>query len=93
MKDDILDILCQRPQDAIADIGRLASVKDVALFGRGLHVVVEDSEVAATDIRRLLEDNSFAIERIEKISPTLEDVFVSLIEARDKATGARKVAG
>lgn len=93
MKDDILDVLCQHPQDAIADIEQLASVKDVALFGRGLHVVVEDAKVASTEIRKLLEAKSFAIEGIEAISPTLEDVFVSLIEARDKATGLRKVAG
>ena len=93
MRDDILDVLCQRPQDAIADIEQLASVKDVALFGRGLHVVVEDAELATTDIRQLLESKSFAMERIERISPTLEDVFVSLIEARDKATGMRKVLG
>ena len=93
MKDDILDVHCQRPQDAIADIEQLSSVKEVALFGRGLHVVVANAEVATTDIRKLLESKSFAIERIEAISPTLEDVFVSLVEARDKATGTRKVAG
>jgi ABC-2 type transport system ATP-binding protein len=93
MDDDILDVVCQRPQDAIADMEQLASVKEVALFGRGLHVVVENANAATTDIRKLLEDKSFAIERIEKISPTLEDVFVSLIEARDKATGSRKFVG
>lgn len=93
MKDEILDVLCQRPQDVIADIEQLTSVKDVALFGRGLHVVVENAEAATTDIRKLLEAKSLAIERIEAIPPSLEDVFVSLIEARDKATGTRKVAG
>jgi len=93
MKDDILDVHCQRPQDAIADIEQLASVKDVALFGRGLHVVVENAELATTEIRKLLESKSFAIEKIEAIPPTLEDVFVSLIEARDKAMDVRKVAG
>lgn len=93
MKDDILDVHCQRPQDAIADIEQLASVKDVALFGRGLHVVVENAELATTEIRKLLESKAFAIERIEAIPPTLEDVFVSLIEARDKAMDVRKVAG
>ena len=30
----------------------------------------------------------FAVRRIERITPTLEDVFVSLIEARDRAEGA-----
>ena len=93
MKDEILDVLCQRPQDAIADIEQLTSVKEVALFGRGLHVVVENADQATTDIRQLLESKSFSVERIEQIPPSLEDVFVSLIEARDKATGARKVAG
>ncbi len=93
MKDDILDVLCQSPQDAIADIEQLRSVKEIALFGRGLHVVVENAEVASTDIRKLLESKSLAIERIETISPSLEDVFVSLVEARDRALDERQVAG
>jgi ABC-2 type transport system ATP-binding protein len=84
MKEDVLEVLCDRPEVAMGEIERLASVKEVALFGRGLHVVAEDGGRAEADIRELLAAQSHRI-HIERIVPSLEDVFVSLIEARDRA--------
>jgi ABC-2 type transport system ATP-binding protein len=63
----------------------LHSVKEVALFGSSLHLVADDGARAATETRDRLSDRGFAIRQIEKITPSLEDVFVSLIEARDRA--------
>jgi len=85
MKDDVLEVVCDRPELAMARIERLASVKEAALFGRGLHVVAEDGARAATDMEDLLAASGHSIERIERITPSLEDVFVSLIEAHDRA--------
>lgn len=84
MQEDILDVLCERPQDAMGEIEKLQAVVEVALFGRGLHVVAKNGDVAAKSIRRLLSQKSFHVTRVEKIVPSLEDVFVSLIEARDR---------
>ncbi len=84
MADDVLGILCDRPEIAMGLIEHLPAVKDVALFGRGLHVVAQDGDAAGRDVRRRLEQEGYRVERIEKIVPSLEDVFVSLIEARDR---------
>jgi ABC-2 type transport system ATP-binding protein len=85
MKEHVLEVLCDRPEVAMSEIERLVSVKEVALFGRGLHVVAEDSRRAETDIRELLAARGYRLQRIERIVPSLEDVFVSLIEAHDRA--------
>jgi len=90
MKDEILEILCERPQDAMLEVEALPEVKDVALFGRGLHAVVADAGPAGAAIRRLLADRGYALQNIEKVPPSLEDVFVSLIEAQDRAAGAQE---
>jgi ABC-2 type transport system ATP-binding protein len=81
MQEEVLEVLCERPQDAMGGIEKLPGVKGVALFGKGLHVVAEDAGSAAGDIRNLLGTAA----SVEKIAPSLEDVFVSLIEARDRA--------
>ncbi|HXH10632.1 MAG TPA: ABC transporter ATP-binding protein [Alphaproteobacteria bacterium] len=86
MREDILEVLCERPQDAIEEIEPLPGIKEVALFGRGLHVVAEDSQVVMEAIRRRLDERGYQGTRVKKIVPSLEDVFVSLIEARDRAT-------
>jgi ABC-2 type transport system ATP-binding protein len=92
MHEDVLDVLCDRPQDAMETIERLPGVKEVALFGHGLHVVAADAETAVAAIGRSLPEAGFALTRVEKIAPSMEDVFVSLIEARDRTGEAGKEA-
>ncbi|MGE0333906.1 MAG: ATP-binding cassette domain-containing protein [Gammaproteobacteria bacterium] len=85
MREDVIEIICERPQDAMAEIDGIESVKDVALFGKGLHAVAADGDAAAVAIRQRLKTRGYHIDRIEAITPSLEDVFVSLVEARDRA--------
>jgi drug efflux transport system ATP-binding protein len=90
MQEDVLEIHCDRPSDAMELIERLDSVKEAALFGKGLHVVVTGADEGAREIRNLLSEEGLAIARLETITPSMEDVFVSLIEARDKLEDAQK---
>jgi ABC-2 type transport system ATP-binding protein len=85
MQEEVLEVQCERPQDAMEEIEKVPGVREVALYGKGLHVVAEDGESVANAVRRLLGERGYGIARAEKISPSLEDVFVSLIEARDRA--------
>jgi ABC-2 type transport system ATP-binding protein len=84
MHEQILDIRCPAPQDVMDDLARLPEVREMALFGAGLHAVVEDPSTAQKAIRKALEDLDVEVLGIEQITPTLEDVFVSLIEEVDR---------
>jgi len=90
MKENVLEVFCERPQDAMDEIIKIEGIKEVALFGKGLHIVTEDSETAIRAIKKLLDEKNYRVEHIEKIIPSLEDVFVSLIEARDRAEQPQK---
>jgi ABC-2 type transport system ATP-binding protein len=90
MKEHVLEVLCQRPEAAMERIETLPAVKEVALFGKGLHVVAADADAAGAAIRDLLAREGFVLDRWERITPSLEDVFVSLIEARDRAGEAQR---
>ncbi len=85
MPEEVLEIVCPNPQEAMGEIEKIDAVKEVALFGNALHVVVQDAEPAIHDIKKTLREKGQPLCGIEKISPTLEDVFVSLIEGRDQA--------
>jgi ABC-2 type transport system ATP-binding protein len=66
---------------AAADLLEGASGIDrVGLFGRDLHVEVEDDAAARAAIPNLLAGHNIQIESIEEITPSLEDVFLSLVE-------------
>jgi ABC-2 type transport system ATP-binding protein len=53
---------------------------DAAIFGSTLHVVTDDAETSREHISKKLSESGVAVKGIEKIPPSLEDVFVTLIE-------------
>jgi ABC-2 type transport system ATP-binding protein len=85
MPEDVLEVRCDCPQDAVAEVEKLPGVREAALFGKGLHVVATDGERAEAEIRKYAESRGHRELSVEKIIPSLEDVFVSLIEAHDRA--------
>ncbi len=91
MREDVLEVNCDRPQDALARIERIDGVKEAAMFGRSLHVVAADGQAVAGRLAELLPADGFAVHEIQKIAPSLEDVFISLIEAYDAAGSGREV--
>ena len=54
MQEDVLEVLCDRAEDALPEIAKLPAVKEAAMFGKGLHVVAADGARAMAEIRRLL---------------------------------------
>ncbi len=72
------------PLDAMRAIEHEEGILDVAVFGSGLHVVVDDAAAGMERIRAALGARNIAIRRLEEIEPSLEDVFVALIEAEER---------
>jgi len=87
MRQTVLEVMTDRPHEAMYEVEAVPGVAEVALFGAGLHAVVEDPAVAGS-IRDRLEQQRYRVDRVERIVPSLEDVFVSLIEARDRRDAA-----
>ena len=87
MQEAVLEIECERPNLAMELVERLPEIKEAALFGKGLHAVTRDPNAAPAiqAVQSALASAGFRTTKVESIIPTLEDVFVSLIEARDRA--------
>jgi ABC-2 type transport system ATP-binding protein len=51
-----------------------------AVFGSLLHATVQDAEAAIPLIRKIAAGSNIVVQRIDRIVPSLEDVFVTLIE-------------
>ncbi|MBL0314065.1 MAG: ABC transporter ATP-binding protein [Holophagaceae bacterium] len=90
MADQILSVSCDRAHEALGVASRVEGVRDAALFGRDIHLMAEDAQALAPHLRRVLEKAGFLVGTVERITPSLEDVFVSLIEARDRSDGAQQ---
>ena len=88
MQEDILDIRCDRPQNISQELTGLPGIRDVSLFGAGLHVVTSDAGEAEKTIRGKFKAMGLTNYAIENILPDMEDVFISLIEQDDKTHDA-----
>ena len=76
----LLEVRCEKPQDALELLEGTPGVKEVALFGRGLHVTTTGDPTTRTSVQTRLNSAGLAVSGVEPIAPALEDVFVSLIE-------------
>jgi ABC-2 type transport system ATP-binding protein len=84
MTEEIVEVHCSQPQDAMELIEGLPGIRHAAFFGRGLHVVTERAAEVIPAITAKLTAASLLAAQPERIDPSLEDVFVSLIEAKDR---------
>lgn len=90
MHETVLEVRCASPQEALVIASSVDGVRDVAIFGMNLHVVAPDADAVIPKLRAALESGGITVQNIAPITPTLEDVFVSVIEARDRIEGAQK---
>ena len=91
MPTDILSLECPEPFVVLQKINEIREVKEAALFGRGLHLSVQEAKKAIPIIADFLKGSKLSYTRLEQIKPSLEDVFVSIIEARDNRTNGQGV--
>jgi ABC-type multidrug transport system ATPase subunit len=69
---------------AFAKARALPYVRDATIFGRHLHLIVSD-DIGPERLRADLRDAAGAIGTVERIEPSLEDVFVALTRAKGAA--------
>jgi ABC-2 type transport system ATP-binding protein len=84
MTEAILDIRLERPQQAIEAVAALPLVREAALFGAGIHAVTAEPEAARAAILARLAELGLSAAAVNRVEPSLEDVFVSLIEETDR---------
>jgi ABC-2 type transport system ATP-binding protein len=82
MKGDLLLIECSPLGPGLAAVKRAPGVIDASVFGAALHVVVSAGRQPLTELPAFLAAHGIEVGRIEPISPSLEDAFVSLTGGR-----------
>src|SRR6185369_1871428 len=76
------------PLETMRTLEGMEGVHDVAVFGGGLHVTVDD-DAASARIRQALAAKSIEVKRLDPIQPSMEDVFVAMIEAEERKAEER----
>lgn len=92
MQEQIIDLRCPAPQDVIDRLIELPEVRDASLFGAGLHIVTGNASAAMTAVARLMGEQAIPIHSMARIQPSMEDVFVSLIEGVEGINGKEEAS-
>ena len=80
----LLNLDASDPLETMRALEGLEGVRDVAVFGGGLHVTVDDVEATSARVRERLGAQGIEVRKLERIEPSMEDVFVALIESEER---------
>jgi ABC-2 type transport system ATP-binding protein len=76
----ILEVLAARPVAAMDFLDRHEAVEKTSLFGTAVHAVLRSDRVGFDEISRALESNGIKVHSIGLVPPSLEDVFLDVVE-------------
>jgi len=80
----LLNLEASDPLDTMRALEGLSGVRDVAVFGGGLHVTVDDVDATSARVRERLAAQGIEVRKLAQIEPSMEDVFVALIEREER---------
>jgi len=75
----IFEVACDRPVDAMESLQKESWVVETSIFGSAFHVSTRGIVDPAERIREVLGSQGIAVQNLERIVPSLEDVFIHLI--------------
>jgi ABC-2 type transport system ATP-binding protein len=84
IKTPILEVQCSNVIEALALIERQPWAMETSVFGTYMHVSVSDEPVARKEIERILKGEGIQVANMERITPSLEDVFIYLLDQEAK---------
>jgi len=84
MPEDVYELECGDPMAAMEALKEVKGIREVALFGKLLHIMVERDLAVSDEVRQILEAHHNSLKRCSKATPSLEDVFVALVKEDDR---------
>ncbi len=78
MKETVIDLECEKVIEAAELLSADEIFSETAIFGSRIHIVTKYPEQAIAKARHILDEAGITVDRLEKITPSLEDVFVTL---------------
>jgi len=78
MPEFVIDLECDQLMRTSELLKREPIFSEAAVFGSSIHLVTREPKEAEEKTRKILTENGININRMEVVTPSLEDVFVTL---------------
>lgn len=80
----VMEVECEPLIPALDLLRKEPWISESAIFGNGLHVIGKEGVDSEQEVNALFQRHGILLKRMNWIRPSLEDVFVSLIEKEDQ---------
>jgi ABC-2 type transport system ATP-binding protein len=84
----ILEVRAASPVETMRQLDALPEVESTSLFGTAVHAVLRTPSSTPDGIRAALERAGIAVHSITPVAPSLEDVFLDVIDRAEEAGAA-----
>jgi ABC-2 type transport system ATP-binding protein len=81
MKKDVLAVSATEPRNVRDALEKTDGVSSLVLTGDGVHAVVDDAEKRIPELETRLKNAGALFESIQKVAPTIEDLFVDAVSS------------
>jgi ABC-2 type transport system ATP-binding protein len=92
IRNPILEVATDKAVDALEVLQKEPWVLETSIFGTSLHVSVADEEEGRRLVRERLAREGIVTQRVDRIVPSLEDVFIHKIEEQAASGGSAEAA-
>jgi ABC-2 type transport system ATP-binding protein len=76
----IVEVRAAKAVAVMRALDDMSEVEKTSLFGTAVHAVLQSSALTPDDLRARLEAQGLAVESISRVTPSLEDVFLDVVE-------------
>ena len=85
IKNKMYEVECDNPVEAMEKLKQADFIDEISIFGNNLHLSVNYKIKDKNQIRSFINQvGVHTVSKIDEITPTLEDVFIHLLEAHPK---------
>lgn len=84
----IIEVRTERPVEAMRLLDEMAEVEKTSLFGTAVHVVLRDDALVPEVLAERLRARSIPIGTVDRVPPSLEDVFLDVVEKAEARRGS-----
>ncbi len=86
MRGSVVELICNDIRAAYKILKDEEQVQEVQIFGDRLNVIIDDYDIGFSQIKNILKTNNIIIELSRVVSPSLENVFISLMQKEKVVT-------
>ncbi len=91
MPEDVYELHCGEPMAAMEILKSVNGIREIALFGKLLHLMVQRGFPIIEEVKKVLASRGIPVKELSRTLPSLEDVFVALVKEDDRKNDQRKI--